>query len=194
MYHQMFIFGYLCNWEYRICVCKYFLCLCLYFYITYPTIQTFGVMICFEIIFFFSRDAFNWIILRGRWMLESDWLMNVLRCAIISGKRTANVVPGRLSTALQFRITSPNYFSYSKGLAIQPKPTRHWPIHKYSKQWDKNDRSFPVFATKLRFIMYVKTYSMSPALPPTRHVHTATHMKTYALMCYRCSDDFVSNS
>ncbi len=62
-------------------------------------------------------------------MLESDWLTNILRCAIIFREITANVVPGS---------SRPHYSSVSlcqmisvisKGLttAIQPKPTRHWP-------------------------------------------------------------------
>ncbi len=47
-------------------------------------------------------------------MLEFDWLMNVLRCAIIFRETHGEHSPRQLSTALQFRITSPNDFSYFK--------------------------------------------------------------------------------
>ncbi len=48
-------------------------------------------------------------------MLESDWLTNVLRCAILF-RETHGECCSALLTALQFRITSPNYFCYFKGL------------------------------------------------------------------------------
>ncbi len=67
----------------------------------------------------------KYIELWGCWMLESDWLMNVLMCDIILGTRTVNVVPGR---------SCPHYLSsislrqviwvISKVLtAKEPKPT-----------------------------------------------------------------------
>ncbi len=47
-------------------------------------------------------------------MLESDWLTNILRCAIIFRETHGERSSRPLSTALQFRITSPNDFSYFK--------------------------------------------------------------------------------
>ncbi len=76
---------------------------------------------------------YNIIKLRGRWMLESDWLTNVLRCTIIfretHGERSSRqlsrphyssvslrqMISLISKVALQFRITSPNYFCYFKG-------------------------------------------------------------------------------
>ncbi len=46
-------------------------------------------------------------------MLESDWLTNVLRCAIIFRETHGERSSRQLSTALQFRITSPNGFKRS---------------------------------------------------------------------------------
>ncbi len=102
------------------------------------------------------------LILQGRWMLESDWLTNVL----FSGKRTANVVPGS---------SRPHYNSVSlrqmisvishKVLQQQYNQSQQDQTHKYSKQWDKNDISLPRFSTKLCFIMYVKGKVLPLSLP-----------------------------
>ncbi len=45
-------------------------------------------------------------------MLESDWLTNVLGCAIIFRETHGERSSRQLSNALQFRITLPNYFKY----------------------------------------------------------------------------------
>ncbi len=76
---------------------------------------------------------YNISILRGRWMLESDWLTNVLRCTIIfretHGERSSRqlsrphyssvslrqMISLISKVALQFCITLPNYFCYFKG-------------------------------------------------------------------------------
>lgn len=47
-------------------------------------------------------------------MLDSDWLMNILRRAIIFQEKHSYEVVSGLLTALQFLITVPNYFSYFK--------------------------------------------------------------------------------
>ncbi len=79
---------------------------------------------------------YNIIKLRGRWMLESDWLTNVLRCTIIfretHGERSSRqlsrphyssvslrqMISLISKVALQFRITSPNISVISK-VALQ---------------------------------------------------------------------------
>ncbi len=48
------------------------------------------------------------------WMLESDWLTHVMRCAIIFRETRGERSSRQISTALQLRITSPNSFSYFK--------------------------------------------------------------------------------
>ncbi len=107
-----------------------------------------------------------YLVLRGRWMLESDWLTNVLRCVIIfretHGERSS-----------RHRITCPHHFAkwfelFQRYLQ-QPKKQQKNQTHndtgqtnKYSKQKDKNDRSYPCFCHKLRFIMYgMHTLSLS---------------------------------
>ncbi len=51
------------------------------------------------------------IILRGRWMLETDWLTNVLRCAIIFRETHRE----HSSRQLSWPHILPNDFSYFKG-------------------------------------------------------------------------------
>ncbi len=106
-------------------------------------------------------------ILQGCWMLESDWLTDILRCAIIF--RVTHVVPGSFLD----RITDP--FQFAKWFLIFQRSYNRKIIkthndigqtNKYSKQKYKIDSSCPCLATKLRFIMYGKhiAYSLSPAL------------------------------
>ncbi len=49
-------------------------------------------------------------------MLESDWLTNILRCAIIFRETHGERSSRQLLTALHDHITSPNDFCYFKGL------------------------------------------------------------------------------
>ncbi len=65
-------------------------------------------------------------------MLESDWLTNILRCAIISRETHSERSSRQLLTALHVNITSPNDFSYFKGpYSLQQQnnqnPQWHWP-------------------------------------------------------------------
>ncbi len=87
---------------------------------------------------------YNIIKLRGRWMLESDWLTNVLRCAIIfretHGERSSRqlsrphyssvslrqMISLISKVALQFCITLPNYFCYFKGRITVPYHFAKW--------------------------------------------------------------------
>ncbi len=95
----------------------------------------------------------------------------------------ANVVPG---SSLD-RTTVPYHFAklfqlFQKFLQQQYNQNQQdtGQIHKYSKQWDKNDRPFPCFATKLRFIMYVKYivyFSRSLSLTETHSLHIWKHMR-----------------
>ncbi len=98
-----------------------------------------------------------YLILRGRWMLESDWLTNVLRCVIIfretHGERSS-----------RHCITCPHHFAkwfelFQRYLqpktAKEPKPTTTLAkqINIVNKRIKTTDH-IHVFATKLRFIMY----------------------------------------
>ncbi len=100
------------------------------------------------------------LILRGRWMLESDWLMNVLRCAIIfretHGERSS-----------RHRITCPYHFakwfalfqrSYNSKITITHNDTGQ--TNKYSKQNDKNDRACPCFCHKIALYDVRKAHSL----------------------------------
>ncbi len=65
-------------------------------------------------------------------MLESDWLTNVLRCAIIFREKHGERSSRQVLTALLDHITSPNDLRYFKGpysLKQQKNqnPQRHWP-------------------------------------------------------------------
>ncbi len=108
------------------------------------------------------------IILRGRWMLESDWLTNVLRCAIIFREThgSGNVVP-------LDRITWPYHFakwfllfqrSYNSK-TTKPTITLAKQINTVNKRIKSTDLVL-VFATKLCFIVYGKhiAYSLSLSL------------------------------
>ncbi len=103
-------------------------------------------------------------------MLESDWLTNILRCAIIFRETHGE------GTALHVHITSPNDLRYFKGpysLKQQKNqnPQRHWP-NKYILNIQSTDY-IHVFATKLRFIMYGKhILSLSRSLSLTDSLHT----------------------
>ncbi len=70
-------------------------------------------------------------------MLESDWLTNVLRCAIIFREMHDERSSRQLLTVLHVHITSPNDFSYFKGLNSKINKTRNdtGQTNKYSKQW-----------------------------------------------------------
>ncbi len=120
------------------------------------------------------------IILRGRWMLESDWLSNVLRCAIIfretHGERSS-----------RHRITCPYHFAKWFALfqrSLQPKNSKRTKTHndtgqtnKYSKQKDKNDRSYPCFCHKITFYYVRKAHTLSPtlSLPHRQFAHVNIH-------------------
>ncbi len=118
-------------------------------------------------------------ILRGCWMLESDWLTNVLRCAIIfretHGERSS-----------RHRITCPYHFAkwfvlFQRSLAQpktakEPKPTRTLAkqINIVNKRIKMTDH-IHVFATKLHFIMFGKhILSLSRSLSLTDSLHTLT--------------------
>ncbi len=103
---------------------------------------------------------------------------------LFSGKHTANVVPGSSLDRFTVQYHFAKWFQLFQKV-LQQKNNQNQQdtgqIQKYSKQWDKNDRSFPCFATKWRFIVYVKhilyfSRSLSPLQTQFKH------MKTYALM------------
>ncbi len=129
--------------------------------------------------------GFPWsnIILRGRWMLESDWLTTVLRCEIIFRETNGERSSRQLLSVLHVHITSPNDFSYFKGLttAKYPKPTTTLvkQINIVSNMIKTTDH-FHVFATKLHFIMYGKhilcpSGSLSFTQAHTNSLHTREH-------------------
>ncbi len=86
-------------------------------------------------------------------MLESDWLMNILRSAIIFRETLGELISSHRITAL-YHFTK--WFQlFQKALQQQYNQNQQdtGQIQKYSKRRGKNDRSFLFFATKLRFIM-----------------------------------------
>ncbi len=124
-----------------------------------------------------SNGLLSGFILRGRWMLESDWLMNFLRCAIIFRETHGERSSMQVFTALHVCIISPNELfqrSLRPTTAKEPKPitTLAKQINIVNKRIKTTDHVH-VFATKLRF-MYGK-HSISPALSPTQtHTHRPT--------------------
>ncbi len=91
-------------------------------------------------------------------MLESDWLTNVLRCAIIFRETHGERRPHYSSVSLRQMISV-----ISKGLttAKQPKPTTT--LAKYINivsNGIKTTDHFNVFATKLRFMYVRKTHTL----------------------------------
>jgi len=114
------------------------------------------------------------LILWGRCMLESDWLTNVLRCAIIfretHGKRSSRQLSWPHYSFVSLMI-------YFKGLTSEkwskPTTTLAKQINTVNKSI-KIDRSCPCLATKLRFIMYLLSLSRSRSLPH-RHTHTVVY-------------------
>ncbi len=110
----------------------------------------------------------------GCWMLESDWLMGILRCAIIFRETHGECSSRQLLTALHDHITSPNDLSYFKGLySLKQQKNQHWP-NKYSKQQGKKDRSFPCFCHNYIICIF-------PALSPSQtHITVCTHVNIHA--------------
>ncbi len=116
-------------------------------------------------------------------MLESDWLTNNLRCAIIFREPHSERSSRQLLTALHEHITSPNDLRYFKGpyslkTAKEPKHTTTLAkqINIVNKRIKTTDH-IHVFATKLRFIMYGKhILSLSRSVSLTHSLHTLTYM------------------
>ncbi len=111
-------------------------------------------------------------------MLESDWLTNVLRCAIIFSDTHGERSSGH-------RITCRYHFAKWFVLfqrSLQPKTAKEpKPTTTLAKQINivnnriKMTQNVHVFATKLRFIMYGKHiayYNLSPALSQMHSLHT----------------------
>ncbi len=89
-------------------------------------------------------------------MLESDWLTNVLGCAINFRETHSERSSRQLSTALQFRITSPNDFSYFKNSYNSKTTKTNKPLAKY-------------------------IYIVSSGIKTTDHFHVLPH--NYVLLC-----------
>ncbi len=100
-------------------------------------------------------------------MLESDWLTNVLKCAIIfretHGERSSKQLswPSYSSVSLRTISVISKVFQQKKNKTLNDTGQ----TNKHSKQKDKSTDLVHVFATKLRFIMYGKhiAYSLSPS-------------------------------
>ncbi len=121
-------------------------------------------------------------------MLESDWLKNVLRCELFSGKRTANVVPGSSLDC----ITVPYHFaksfllfqrSYNRKITKTHNDTGQ--TNKYSKKMYKIDRSCPCFCNKIMFYYVRKAHSLlslsrSRSLPHRHTYNVFTHVNISA--------------
>jgi len=99
-----------------------------------------GLIYSINLIYFVS--SLNYNILQGCWMLESDWLTNILRF-YFQGNAWLKYSSRKVLIALQFHITSPKVLNSIQQQKNQ-NPQRHWPS-KYSKQQDKNNKVFPCF-------------------------------------------------
>ncbi len=104
-------------------------------------------------------------------MLESDWLTNVLRCAIIF-RETHSKRSSRQLSRPHYSSVSLRQIIYviSKVLQLQnnQNPQRHTgQTNKYSKQKDKINKSSPCFCHKIMFYYVRKAQpnvTLSPAL------------------------------
>ncbi len=110
-------------------------------------------------------------------MLESDWLTNVLRCAIIFRETHGECSSRQVLTALHVHITSPNDLRYFKGPYSLKQQKNQNPQHtgqtnKYSKQKDKNERLYPCFCHKITlYVWKAHTPSLLLSLPHRQFVH-----------------------
>ncbi len=117
-------------------------------------------------------------------MLESDWLVKVLRCAIIFREKHGKRCSGQVLTTLHVHMTSPTDLLYFKRPYIQNSKRIKMTLAKQINIVDKsikNERSYPYFATKLGFIMYgMQILSLSRSLSLTDAQFE--HILTLALM------------
>ncbi len=88
-------------------------------------------------------------------MLESDWLTNILRCAIIF-RETHGECSSRQLSWPHYMTTSLHQIISVITKKINKTHNDTGQTNKYSKQKDKINSSCSCFATKLHFIMYVK--------------------------------------
>ncbi len=111
-------------------------------------------------------------------MLESDWLSNVLRCAIIFREMHGERSSRQLSATLHDHITSQNDLLFQR--SYNSKITK---AHNDSSQTEntvykriKSTDLVHVFATQLHFIMYGKhiAYSLPPSQTHILFAHTLT--------------------
>ncbi len=121
------------------------------------------------------------IILRGRWMLESDWLTNVLRCAIIFREMHGDCSSRhRITWTYHFTkwfVISKVLTAYNSKRAKTHNDTGQ--TNKYSKQKDKNYRSCPCFWHKITlYVRKAHTLSLLLALPHRRTVCTHVNIRT----------------
>ncbi len=105
---------------------------------------------------------------------------------LFSGKHTANVVPGSSLDRFTVLYHFAKWFLLFQKV-LQQKNNQNQQdtgqIQKYSKQWDKNDRSFPCFATKWRFIVYVKhILYLSRSLSPSQTQFTHENIRANAVI------------
>ncbi len=116
-------------------------------------------------------------ILRGRWMLESDWLTNVLRCAIIfmetHGERSSRQLSWPHYSSVSLRLM---LFQRSHNRKITKTHNDTGQTNKYSKQKDKIDRSCPCFCHKITFYYVRKAHSLLSLSPTLGLSLTDTHI------------------
>ncbi len=112
----------------------------------------------YDILIIWTAPVYTYT-LRGHWILESDWLTNVLRCAAIFretyGKRSSrqHAWPHYSSISLRQMISV-----ISKVLHNNQNDTGQ--TNKYSKQTDKIDRYCLCFCHKI-ILYYVRKHSLT---------------------------------
>ncbi len=92
----------------------------------------------------------------GRWMLESDWLMSVLRCAVIFRETHSD---DRITWLYHFaKLFLLFQRSYNRKITKTHNDTGQ--TNKYSKQKHKIHRSCPCFCHKIMFYYVRKAHSL----------------------------------
>jgi len=100
---------------------------------------------------------------------------------LFSGKRTANVVPGRSLDRIKWPYLFAKWFllfkrSYNRKITKTHNDTDQ--TNKYSKQKDKIDRSSPCFCHKITFYYVQKAHSHVSRSRPHRHTYIYTYLHT----------------
>ncbi len=126
---------------------------------------------------YFKSNYFDFI-LRGCWMLESDWLTNVLSVHIfreMQDECSSSSSLDRITVLYHFaKLFLLFHRSYNRKITKTHHDTGQ--TNQYSKQSIKSSNLVHVFCHKLRFITYGKHIAYSLSLSRSRLSFTDTHI------------------